>query len=108
MSTNGIHLGSMTLPFALAGFWQPHPDQQWSHREGSDGFHADARGSRLAGLSIYIIGHRPIWGNTKETLSHLFGDDTLLASMNPETRAAAAKFKASIDGFQLPSSCSHF
>lgn len=50
-------------------------------------------------VSTYVVGHRPMWRDTNETLSHLFDDETLLARTNTATRAAAAKFKATMMDF---------
>lgn len=52
-------------------------------------------------VSTYVIGHRPMWRDTNETLSHLFDDEALLARTNAKTRAAAATFKASMMDFSV-------
>ncbi|GAW25224.1 putative manganese lipoxygenase protein [Rosellinia necatrix] len=98
MSTNGIHLNSMSLPFAPAGFVQPIPSKKGLTEEDLMSFMPTPEGA-IWQVSTYVVGHRPMWRDTKETLSHLFDDEALLAKTNPKTRAAAAKFMNTMMGF---------
>ncbi|KAI8954332.1 lipoxygenase [Xylaria longipes] len=98
MSTNGIHLNSMSLPFAPAGFLQPIPSKKGLTEKDLMSFMPTPEGA-VWQVSTYVVGHRPMWRDTNETLSHLFDDDELLAKTNAETQAAAAKFKATMMDF---------
>ncbi|KAI1734265.1 lipoxygenase [Xylaria scruposa] len=98
MSTNGIHLNSMSLPFAPAGFLQPIPSKKGLTEKDLMTFMPTPEGA-VWQVSTYVVGHRPMWRDTNETLSHLFDDDTLLAKTNNATRTAAAKFKATMMDF---------
>ncbi|KAI0193378.1 lipoxygenase [Xylaria flabelliformis] len=98
MSTNGIHLNSMSLPFAPAGFLQPIPSKKGLTEKDLMSFMPTPEGA-VWQVSTYVVGHRPMWRDTNETLSHLFDDDTLLARTNYATRTAAAKFKATMMDF---------
>ncbi|KAH8160652.1 hypothetical protein CIB48_g7593 [Xylaria polymorpha] len=98
MSTNGIHLNSMSLPFAPAGFLQPIPSKKGLTEKDLMTFMPTPEGA-VWQVSTYVVGHRPMWRDTNETLSHLFDDETLLARTNTATRAAAAKFKATMMDF---------
>ncbi|TRX96571.1 hypothetical protein FHL15_002473 [Xylaria flabelliformis] len=98
MSTNGIHLNSMSLPFAPAGFLQPIPFKKGLTEKELMSFMPTPEGA-VWQVSTYVVGHRPMWRDTNETLSHLFDDNTLLARTNNATRTAAAKFKATMMDF---------
>ncbi|KAI0460168.1 lipoxygenase [Xylaria acuta] len=98
MSTNGIHLNSMSLPFAPAGFLEPIPSKKGLTEKDLMSFMPTPEGA-VWQVSTYVVGHRPMWRDTNETLSYLFDDETLLARTNTETRAAAAKFKATMTDF---------
>ncbi|KAI0191598.1 lipoxygenase [Astrocystis sublimbata] len=98
MSTNGIHLNSMALPFAPAGFLRPIPTQKGLTEKDLMTFMPTPEGA-IWQISTYVVGHRPMWRDTNETLSHLFDDETLLARTNPKTQAAAKKFKATMMDF---------
>jgi hypothetical protein len=100
MSTNGIHLNSMALPFAPAGFLQPIPTRKGLTEKDLMSFMPTPEGA-IWQVSTYVVGHRPMWRDTNETVSHLFDDETLLGRMNPETQAAAAKFKAVMMDFSV-------
>ncbi|KAI3329410.1 lipoxygenase [Xylariaceae sp. AK1471] len=100
MSTNGIHLNSMSLPFAPAGFLRPIPTRKGLTEKDLLSFMPTPEGA-VWQVSTYVVGHRPMWRDTNETVSHLFDDETLLEKMNPETRAAAAKFKATMMDFSV-------
>ncbi|KAI1757265.1 lipoxygenase [Xylaria castorea] len=98
MSTNGIHLNSMSLPFAPAGFLQPIPSEKGLTEKDLMSFMPTPEGA-VWQVSTYVVGHRPMWRDTNETLSHIFDDETLLARTNNATRTAAAKFKATMMDF---------
>ncbi|KAJ2998517.1 hypothetical protein NUW58_g291 [Xylaria curta] len=98
MSTNGIHLNSMSLPFAPAGFTQPIPSKKGLTEKDLMLLMPTPEGA-VWQVSTYVVGHRPMWRDSNETLSHLFDDETLLARTNPKTRAAAVKFKATMMDF---------
>ncbi|KAI3343002.1 lipoxygenase [Ustulina deusta] len=100
MSTNGIHLNSMSLPFAPAGFLQPIPSKKGLTEKDLMSFMPTPEGA-VWQVSTYVVGHRPMWRDTNETLSHLFDDETLLTRTNPKTRAAAAKFKDTMMNFSV-------
>ncbi|KAJ8123276.1 hypothetical protein ONZ43_g734 [Nemania bipapillata] len=122
MSTNGIHLNSMSLPFAPAGFLQPIPSKKgltekdlstytWVLSYLGKVFALIYPATLLAFMptpegavwqvSTYVVGFRPMWRDTNETLSHLFDNDDLLAKTNAKTQAAAAKFKATMMDFSV-------
>ncbi|KAI1279171.1 lipoxygenase [Xylaria sp. FL0933] len=98
MSTNGIHMNSMALPFAPAGFLQPIPSKKGLTERDLMTFMPTPEGA-VWQVSTYVVGHRPMWRDTNETLSHLFDDEMLLAKTNPATRAAAVKFKDTMMNF---------
>ncbi|KAI1122619.1 lipoxygenase [Nemania abortiva] len=100
MSTNGIHLNSMSLPFAPAGFLQPIPSEKGLTEKDLMAFMPTPEGA-VWQVSTYVVGHRPMWRDTNETLSHLFDSDDLLAKTNAKTQAAAAKFKAAMMDFSV-------
>lgn len=100
MSTNGIHLNSMSLPFAPAGFPRPIPTEKGLTEKDLLSFMPTPEGA-VWQVSTYVIGHRPMWRDTNETLSHLFDDEALLARTNAKTRSAAAKFKAAMMDFSV-------
>ncbi|KAI0539307.1 lipoxygenase [Xylaria digitata] len=100
MSTNGIHLNSMSLPFAPAGFLQPIPSKKGLTEKDLMSFMPTPEGA-VWQVSTYVVGHRPMWRDTNETISHLFDDETFLAKTNPKTRAAAAKFKDTMMNFSV-------
>ncbi|KAF2965240.1 hypothetical protein GQX73_g8325 [Xylaria multiplex] len=100
MSTNGIHLNSMSLPFAPAGFLQPIPSKKGLTEKDLMSFMPTPEGA-VWQVSTYVVGHRPMWRDTNETISHLFDDETFLAKTNPKTRAAATKFKDTMMNFSV-------
>ncbi|KAI1157130.1 lipoxygenase [Nemania diffusa] len=100
MSTNGIHLNSMSLPFAPAGFLQPIPSKKGLTEKDLMTFMPTPEGA-VWQVSTYVVGHRPMWRDTNETLSHLFDNDDLLARTNAKTQTAAAKFKATMMDFSI-------
>ncbi|KAI1177621.1 lipoxygenase [Nemania sp. FL0916] len=98
MSTNGIHMNSMSLPFAPAGFLQRIPTKKGLTEKDLMSFMPTPEGA-VWQISTYVLGHRPMWRDTNETISHLFDSEDLLARTNANTRAAAAKFKAEMMDF---------
>ncbi|KAJ3579636.1 hypothetical protein NPX13_g931 [Xylaria arbuscula] len=100
MSTNGIHMNSMALPFSPAGFLQPIPSKKGLTEDDLMKFMPTPEGA-VWQVSTYVVGHRPMWRDTNETISHLFDDETLLAKTNSKTRIAAARFKAIMDDFSV-------
>ncbi|GAP88549.1 putative manganese lipoxygenase protein [Rosellinia necatrix] len=96
MSTNGAIGDTTSLPFAPAGFRQPIPTKKGV--KDVMAFMPTPEGA-VWQVATYAAANRAAWRDTNETISYMFADDAMLNRMNDQTRAAAGKFKASMDAF---------
>ncbi|KAI8628040.1 lipoxygenase [Xylariaceae sp. FL1651] len=96
MSTNGAIGDTTSLPFAPSGFRQPIPTKKGV--EDIMAFMPTPEGA-VWQVSTYAAANRAAWKDTNETISYMFDDSAMLERMNDATRAAAAKFKASMFNF---------
>ncbi|KAI1826649.1 lipoxygenase [Xylaria intraflava] len=95
-STNGAIGDTTSLPYSPIGFRQPIPTAKGV--KDIIPFMPTPEGA-IWQVTQYAAASRAAWKDTNETISYMFQDETMLARMNPQTRDAAQRFKADMDGF---------